>query len=242
MTCISIWLSASERITFWFALLVYRSQHRLAPPYLADIKLQRLADIESQRLRSASTTALVGPWYYPLDNWWPRLSCSHCSSVSQPSTAGDVITVAKNLSVAFKDITVYSVIWLRLTMIYLGVFCIFCFVLYCHCLCLNLKAVSRFPTQPKMLLLHPLLVTCVTQVVLLISFAVVIDHGVRFQWLCFMSSVTPPALRAYSMVSIIGYRRPARESWGQVDIVERHCRPTLPPPSVRRIPRPLYLS
>ena len=53
------WLRVSERITFRLAVLVNRSQHGPAPPYLAD-ELQRVADIESrQRLRTASTLALV---------------------------------------------------------------------------------------------------------------------------------------------------------------------------------------
>jgi len=55
------WLRVPERISFRLAVLVYRCQHGLAPPYLAD-DLQRVADIESrQRLRSASTLALVVP-------------------------------------------------------------------------------------------------------------------------------------------------------------------------------------
>ena len=55
------WLRVPERITLRHAVLVYRGQHGLAPPYLAD-ELQCVADIKSrQRLRSASTSALVVP-------------------------------------------------------------------------------------------------------------------------------------------------------------------------------------
>ena len=55
------WLRVPERITFRLAVLVYRCQHGLAPPYLAD-EFQRVADVGSrQRLRSAATTALVVP-------------------------------------------------------------------------------------------------------------------------------------------------------------------------------------
>ena len=55
------WLRVPERITFRLAVLAYRCQHGLAPPYLAD-ELHRVADVESRhRLRSASTTALVVP-------------------------------------------------------------------------------------------------------------------------------------------------------------------------------------
>jgi len=46
-------LHVPERITFLLAVLVYRCQHRIAPPYFAN-ELHRVADIESQQqLRSA---------------------------------------------------------------------------------------------------------------------------------------------------------------------------------------------
>jgi hypothetical protein len=55
------WLKAPERIQFKLAVLVYRCQHGLAPPYLAR-DLHRVADIESrQRLRSALSDQLVVP-------------------------------------------------------------------------------------------------------------------------------------------------------------------------------------
>ena len=55
------WLRVPERITFRLAVLAYRCQHDLAPPYLAD-DLHRVADVDSRRrLRSASTAALVVP-------------------------------------------------------------------------------------------------------------------------------------------------------------------------------------
>ena len=55
------WLRVPERITFRLAVLAYRCQNGLAPPYLAD-ELHRVADVESRRrLRSASTAALVVP-------------------------------------------------------------------------------------------------------------------------------------------------------------------------------------
>ena len=55
------WLRVPERIAFRLAVLVYRCQHGIAPPYLAD-ELHRVADVGSrQRLRSAATTTLVVP-------------------------------------------------------------------------------------------------------------------------------------------------------------------------------------
>jgi len=55
------WLPVRERITFRLAVLAYRCQHNLAPPYLAS-SLHRVADIESRRrLRSASTAQLDVP-------------------------------------------------------------------------------------------------------------------------------------------------------------------------------------
>jgi len=53
------WLRVLERITFRLAVLVYRCQHGIAPPYFAN-ELHRVADVESrQRLRSAATTLVV---------------------------------------------------------------------------------------------------------------------------------------------------------------------------------------
>jgi len=55
------WLRVPDRITFRLAVLAYRCQNGLAPPYLAD-ELHRVADVESRRrLRSASTAALIVP-------------------------------------------------------------------------------------------------------------------------------------------------------------------------------------
>ena len=41
-----------------------------------------------------------------------------------PSTAGEVFAVVGSLSAAFKDTTVYSVIWFRLAIIYFAFFCL----------------------------------------------------------------------------------------------------------------------
>jgi len=55
------WLRVPERITFRLAMLAYRCQHNIAPHYLA-CQLQRVASVKSrQRLRSASTAALIVP-------------------------------------------------------------------------------------------------------------------------------------------------------------------------------------
>jgi hypothetical protein len=55
------WLRVPERVTFRLAVLAYRCQNGLAPPYLAD-ELRRVADVESwQRLRSSTTSKLVVP-------------------------------------------------------------------------------------------------------------------------------------------------------------------------------------
>jgi len=55
------WLRVPERITFRLAVLAYRCQHNLAPPYLA-AELHRVAEIESRlKLRSGSTDELDVP-------------------------------------------------------------------------------------------------------------------------------------------------------------------------------------
>lgn len=55
------WLRIRERITFRVAVLAYKCQHDIAPPYLA-ASIQRVADIESRRrLRSASSASLAVP-------------------------------------------------------------------------------------------------------------------------------------------------------------------------------------
>ena len=57
------WLRMPQRIEYRLAVLVYRCLHGLAPSYLAVAEqLHRVADVDSrQRLRSASTSALVVP-------------------------------------------------------------------------------------------------------------------------------------------------------------------------------------
>lgn len=56
------WLRVPQRITFRLAVLAYRCQHDLAPPYLA-AELHRVADMESRRkLRSGLTDELDVPW------------------------------------------------------------------------------------------------------------------------------------------------------------------------------------
>jgi hypothetical protein len=53
------WLRVPERITFRLDVLAYRCQHGLGPSYLIT-ELHRVLDVESrQRLRSASSGALV---------------------------------------------------------------------------------------------------------------------------------------------------------------------------------------
>jgi len=53
------WLHVPERISFRLAVLVYRCQHGIAPPYLAN-ELHRVVDGESRPLlRLATTTAMV---------------------------------------------------------------------------------------------------------------------------------------------------------------------------------------
>jgi len=53
------WLKAKERIDFKLAVLVCKSMHGTAPPYLAD-ELSRSADLQARcRLRSESSSSLV---------------------------------------------------------------------------------------------------------------------------------------------------------------------------------------
>jgi len=52
------WLRSPERIDFKLAVLVYRCLHGLAPRHLSDY-IQRVADCNSRRLRSSSSSQLV---------------------------------------------------------------------------------------------------------------------------------------------------------------------------------------
>jgi len=54
------WLRVPERISFHLAVLVYRCQHGIVPPYLAN-ELHRVADVESRQRLHSTTTALVVP-------------------------------------------------------------------------------------------------------------------------------------------------------------------------------------
>ena len=61
LLCSLHWLSVPERISFRLAVLVYRCLHGSAPAYLAT-ELQCVSGVSArQRLRSATTTALVVP-------------------------------------------------------------------------------------------------------------------------------------------------------------------------------------
>jgi len=70
---------------------------------------------------------VVSMQYFLQDAWQPSLSCCLRSSVEQPSTAGDVITVADNHSATFEDWTVYYMN-LQLATTLLVFFCISCFI------------------------------------------------------------------------------------------------------------------
>ena len=114
-------IGVPERITFRLAVLVHRYQHGLEPSYLAD-EFQRVADTESrQRLRSASTMALVvlSSIHSPIgDGAFPVAAAQEW-----PSTAGDVFAVVGSLSAAFKDRNVHSVLRLKLAFSCFAFFC-----------------------------------------------------------------------------------------------------------------------
>jgi len=83
------WFHFAERITSRLAVLVYRCRHGLAPPYLA-VELQRLAHIESRQrlpLHPSTSHSTIGNRAFPVAQL----------EGEQPSTAGDVITIADNL-------------------------------------------------------------------------------------------------------------------------------------------------
>jgi len=85
---------------------VYRCQHGIASPYLAN-ELHRVAYVEyRQRLRSSATTALVvqntiGDRSFPV---------AAARVWKQSSAADDIITVADSFSAAYQDGAVYPVI------------------------------------------------------------------------------------------------------------------------------------
>jgi len=53
------WLPVDKRIEFKLCLLVFKCQHQMAPPYLASVCVQLLADTRSRQLRSAARDDLM---------------------------------------------------------------------------------------------------------------------------------------------------------------------------------------
>ena len=89
------WLKMEQRIEYKLAVLVYRCLHGLAPTYLTN-ELRRVSEIgERQRLRSASTHALVVPRTRLLtvgDRAFPAVAARTWNSLP------DTVTTAPSLS------------------------------------------------------------------------------------------------------------------------------------------------
>ena len=81
------WLRASEQIAYRLAVLAFRCQQGLAPSYLST-ELQRVTDLDSRRLRSAYTTALVMVM--------PRMRHSTISDCAFPTAAAACMCVEQS--------------------------------------------------------------------------------------------------------------------------------------------------
>jgi len=90
------WLKAKERIDFKLAVLVFKSVHGSAPPYLADELSHRADSVARCRLRSASSSILafrrtrlvtVGDWSFPVaaSGVWNNFP-QHVINVTFPSS------------------------------------------------------------------------------------------------------------------------------------------------------------
>jgi len=115
------WLHIAERIAFQLAVPVYRCQHGIASPNLANELHRVAADVESRQFSCHYGAGRAK--YSTLNDRRPFLSCSSPSSLEQSSAACDIITVADSFSAASQDGTVYPVIWLKLVL----TFCNLCF-------------------------------------------------------------------------------------------------------------------
>jgi hypothetical protein len=102
------WLHVPERIAFRLAVLVYRCLHGLARPYL-------VAELHRCPTLGHGSGCVLRPrrWSFQpssLHSWRPFHSCSSCSDVELPLTAGDVIAVSPSLSATPQDGTLYPFI------------------------------------------------------------------------------------------------------------------------------------
>jgi len=98
------WLKVEQRIEYQLAVPVYRCLHGLAPPYFAD-DLQRVADLGMrQRLRSASTHALVVPPF--LRRGCPLLATVPFPGVEQSARFRHGVSVAAHVQATPEDCTV----------------------------------------------------------------------------------------------------------------------------------------
>ena len=93
-------LHIPERITFRLAVLAYHCQHGLVPSYLT-AELHRVAGVESpQRLRSASSGALVAPWtFHPMigDRFFSVAAPQAWNSLPPPVTSSSSLPVFRRM-------------------------------------------------------------------------------------------------------------------------------------------------
>jgi len=99
MTCIGCVFGSVSRfgLQYWYSVVSTDSRHRTS---LMNFNMRLTL---SHGIDYGSCIAQ----YYALNNYWLRLSCCCCSCMEQPSTAGDVITIANNLLAVLKKRTVY---------------------------------------------------------------------------------------------------------------------------------------
>ena len=76
------WLPVKQRIHFKLTVLVYKSLHGLALPYLSD-DCQLVTDMGRWHLRSSDVYTCVVPW--TVTDWRQEFLCSRTAAMEQPT-------------------------------------------------------------------------------------------------------------------------------------------------------------
>jgi len=78
------WLPVKQKIDFKLAVLVYKSLHGLAPPYLSDA-CQLVTDVGHRHLRSSDVYTCVVPRTQSQLDWRQEFLCSRTAAMEQPT-------------------------------------------------------------------------------------------------------------------------------------------------------------
>jgi len=115
---------------------------------------------------------------FALNNWQPHFSCCCHSSMKQPSTAGEVITVADNLSVTFEDWTAKCLLG-HTDLTSNDLFCFF-LAYYRHCICLCLFC--KCPRSTFILTLQYKLMFIIIIIIIIITITIIIIVNKMSMW------------------------------------------------------------